>query len=42
MRELAAGREVLDGFSYTGGFSIAALAGGAQQDHRDRELRARA
>jgi 23S rRNA (cytosine1962-C5)-methyltransferase len=29
VRELAAGREVLDGFSYTGGFSIAALAGGA-------------
>ena len=30
VRELAAGREVLDGFSYTGGFSIAALAGGAR------------
>ena len=30
MRALAAGREVLDGFSYTGGFSIAALAGGAK------------
>jgi 23S rRNA (cytosine1962-C5)-methyltransferase len=29
VRALAAGREVLDGFSYTGGFSIAALAGGA-------------
>ncbi len=29
IRELAAGREVLDGFCYTGGFSIAALAGGA-------------
>jgi 23S rRNA (cytosine1962-C5)-methyltransferase len=29
VRDLAAGREVLDGFSYTGGFSIAALAGGA-------------
>ncbi len=29
VRELAAGREVLDGFSYTGGFAIAALAGGA-------------
>ena len=29
VRELAAGREVLDGFCYTGGFSIAALAGGA-------------
>ena len=29
VRSLAAGREVLDGFSYTGGFSIAALAGGA-------------
>jgi 23S rRNA (cytosine1962-C5)-methyltransferase len=29
VRELAAGRDVLDGFSYTGGFSIAALAGGA-------------
>ena len=31
VRELAAGREVLDGFSYTGGFSIAALAGGAKR-----------
>jgi len=31
VRELAAGREVLDGFSYTGGFSIAALAGGASR-----------
>src|ERR671925_137051 len=31
IRELAAGREVLDGFSYTGGFSIAALAGGAKR-----------
>jgi 23S rRNA (cytosine1962-C5)-methyltransferase len=30
VRELAAGREVLDGFCYTGGFSIAALAGGAR------------
>ena len=29
VRSLAAGREVLDGFSYTGGFSVAALAGGA-------------
>jgi 23S rRNA (cytosine1962-C5)-methyltransferase len=29
VRALAAGREVLDGFSYTGGFAIAALAGGA-------------
>ncbi|OGA72073.1 MAG: 23S rRNA methyltransferase [Betaproteobacteria bacterium RIFCSPLOWO2_12_FULL_65_14] len=29
VRNLAAGREVLDGFCYTGGFSIAALAGGA-------------
>ncbi len=29
VRALAAGREVLDGFCYTGGFSIAALAGGA-------------
>ena len=29
LRALAAGREVLDGFSYTGGFAIAALAGGA-------------
>ena len=27
--ELAAGREVLDGFCYTGGFSVSALAGGA-------------
>ena len=31
VRELAAGREVLDGFSYTGGFSVAALAGGAKR-----------
>ena len=30
VRALAAGREVLDGFSYTGGFAIAALAGGAR------------
>src|SRR5688572_28527855 len=29
IRALAAGREVLDGFCYTGGFAIAALAGGA-------------
>jgi 23S rRNA (cytosine1962-C5)-methyltransferase len=29
VRALASGREVLDGFSYTGGFAIAALAGGA-------------
>jgi len=31
IRALAAGREVLDGFCYTGGFSIAALAGGAKR-----------
>ena len=31
VRALAAGREVLDGFSYTGGFSIAALSGGAKR-----------
>jgi 23S rRNA (cytosine1962-C5)-methyltransferase len=31
VRALAAGRDVLDGFSYTGGFSIAALAGGAKR-----------
>jgi 23S rRNA (cytosine1962-C5)-methyltransferase len=31
VRALAAGREVLDGFAYTGGFSIAALAGGASR-----------
>ena len=30
VRALAAGREVLDAFCYTGGFSIAALAGGAR------------
>jgi 23S rRNA (cytosine1962-C5)-methyltransferase len=29
VRALAAGRDVLDGFCYTGGFAIAALAGGA-------------
>jgi len=33
VRALAYGREVLDGFCYTGGFSIAALAGGAQRVH---------
>lgn len=31
VRALASGREVLDGFCYTGGFSIAALAGGAKR-----------
>jgi 23S rRNA (cytosine1962-C5)-methyltransferase len=31
IRMLAAGREVLDAFCYTGGFSVAALAGGAQR-----------
>jgi 23S rRNA (cytosine1962-C5)-methyltransferase len=31
VRALAAGRRVLDGFAYTGGFSIAALAGGARR-----------
>jgi 23S rRNA (cytosine1962-C5)-methyltransferase len=31
IRALAAGREVLDGFCYTGGFAIAALAGGAKK-----------
>jgi 23S rRNA (cytosine1962-C5)-methyltransferase len=31
VRELAAGREVLDGFCYTGGFSVSALAGGAKR-----------
>jgi 23S rRNA (cytosine1962-C5)-methyltransferase len=31
VRALAAGREVLDAFCYTGGFSVAALAGGAKQ-----------
>ncbi len=31
VRALAAGREVLDGFCYTGGFAIAALAGGAKK-----------
>jgi 23S rRNA (cytosine1962-C5)-methyltransferase len=31
VRTLAAGREVLDGFCYTGGFAIAALAGGARR-----------
>jgi 23S rRNA (cytosine1962-C5)-methyltransferase len=30
VRSLAAGREVLDGFCYTGGFAINALAGGAK------------
>jgi 23S rRNA (cytosine1962-C5)-methyltransferase len=29
VRALAAGRDVLDGFCYTGGFTVAALAGGA-------------
>jgi 23S rRNA (cytosine1962-C5)-methyltransferase len=31
VRALAAGRRVLDGFCYTGGFAIAALAGGAER-----------
>jgi 23S rRNA (cytosine1962-C5)-methyltransferase len=31
VRSLAAGRDVLDGFCYTGGFAIAALAGGAKR-----------
>ena len=31
VRALAAGRNVLDGFCYTGGFAIAALAGGASR-----------
>jgi len=31
VRSLASGREVLDGFSYTGGFAVAALAGGAKR-----------
>ena len=31
VRALAAGRNVLDGFCYTGGFAIAALAGGAKR-----------
>ena len=31
VRALAANREVLDGFSYTGGFAISALAGGAKR-----------
>src|SRR3954466_12349572 len=31
VRALAEGREVLDGFCYTGGFAIAALAGGAKR-----------
>jgi 23S rRNA (cytosine1962-C5)-methyltransferase len=31
VRSLAAGREVLDGFCYTGGFAVAALAGGARR-----------
>jgi 23S rRNA (cytosine1962-C5)-methyltransferase len=31
VRSLARGREVLDGFCYTGGFALAALAGGAER-----------
>jgi 23S rRNA (cytosine1962-C5)-methyltransferase len=31
VRALAAGRNVLDGFCYTGGFAVAALAGGAKR-----------
>jgi 23S rRNA (cytosine1962-C5)-methyltransferase len=31
IRALAAGRNVLDGFCYTGGFAVAALAGGAKK-----------
>lgn len=30
LRALASGRQVLDGFAYTGGFTLAALAGGAE------------
>jgi 23S rRNA (cytosine1962-C5)-methyltransferase len=30
VKDLAAGREMLDGFCYTGGFSLCALAGGAR------------
>lgn len=30
LRQLAAGRQVLDGFCYTGGFALNALAGGAE------------
>ncbi len=33
LRTLASGRRVLDAFCYTGGFSLAALAGGAQMVH---------
>lgn len=33
VRELAAGRRVLNAFSYTGGFSVAAAAGGASTVH---------
>ena len=38
MRELAAGRDVLDCFCYTGGFALNALAGGARSVARDRQL----
>src|SRR6185436_18705834 len=31
VRALAAGRQVLDAFCYTGGFALAALAGGAKK-----------
>ncbi|HEX5611532.1 MAG TPA: class I SAM-dependent rRNA methyltransferase [Burkholderiales bacterium] len=31
VRALSSGREMLDGFAYTGGFSLAALAGGAKR-----------
>ena len=38
VRRLAAGSEVLNAFSYTGGFSLAALAGGAHARRLDRQL----
>ena len=42
VRALAAGREVLNVFCYTGGFTLAALAGGAARVAVDRQLGRRA
>ena len=39
VRALAAGRRVLNAFCYTGGFTLAALAGGAASRALDRQLR---
>ena len=42
VRSLSRGRRVLNAFCYTGGFTLAALAGGAQRGPVDRQLGGRA